>query len=149
MAYEIIWEPHGVNIRLSGFVSAVEILQLVEAIQRSREVSYVINDFSDIAGHGLTAEAFDQLMGLYCGARTENTRCRIFFVTRDEALARLVINYSVDGPRVDHEVIIATTSGQVRHSLAAQPSRFRSKQKDGYQAYLARRTGRSPYLHVE
>lgn len=140
MAYELTWEPDGVTIRLTGFVSAMEFLRAVEAVQSSPascEVQFIINDFSGIAGHGLTAEVFDRLACLYGDAHGIAGQCRIFFVTHDESLARLVIKYSVDGQMGSHEVAIATTLDQARHCLANRPVPGRSSHKDGYQSHLA------------
>lgn len=108
MAYELAWEPHGVYKRLTGSVSAEEFIESVKAIQghpRFHEVRYVINDFSEVASHGITDDFLVGLGALQYGAHATNPRCRIFFVTRDGELAGLIGKHLVDGHMVSYEVV--------------------------------------------
>lgn len=93
MPYQSSREPFGVHKRLSGFVSAEEFLESVGEIDdhpRFHDVRYVINDFCAVAGHALTDTDFTRPVMRKDDVHAKSPRCRIFCVTADEALARLV-----------------------------------------------------------
>ena len=53
MAYQTIWEHHGIFVRYSAQSTAREIAKLIEAFQadtRFDEVSYIIHDFTECTG---------------------------------------------------------------------------------------------------
>jgi hypothetical protein len=128
MAYDISWEPNGVHKRLRGVVSAEEFLETVEAVQRDPRflgIRYVINDFTDVTGHGLTGDVLGELAALKYGAHATNPRCRVLFVTQDEKLIRLIRRHLVDGPMVGYTVLIARTLEEARRRLETQPATFR------------------------
>lgn len=128
MAYQLVWETCGVYKRLSGQVSAEEFLETVETVQRDdrfAEMRYLINDFSDVTEHGLTDHVLSELAALKYGAHAKNPRCRVFFVTQDDRLARLIGKHLVEGRTVGYKVLITRSVSEARHQVETQPASFR------------------------
>lgn len=143
MAWELVREPQGVLKRLSGSVSAEEFVQSVEAVQGHADfhaMRYVINDFSRVASHGLTDNVLIGLAALQYGAHAINPRCRIFFVTQDDELARLVNRHLVEGHLVSYEVVITRTEAQARLWLETQPATFRLNHRYPHRFFQAKTT---------
>jgi hypothetical protein len=140
MAYDISWEPNGVHKRLRGVVSAEEFLETVEAVQRDPRflgMRYLINDFTEVTGHGLTGEVLAELAALKYGAHATNPRCRVLFVTQDEKLVRLVHRHLVDGRMVGYVILIARTLEEARRRLETQPATFRLPAGGGRERHLS------------
>lgn len=140
MAYELVWEAQGIHKLLSGFVSADEFIKSVDAVQghpRFNEMRYVINDFSNVTGHGLTEDLLLRLEALHYGAHATNPRCRIFFVTKDEELANLVNKHLVESRLVGYEVVVTSTVAQAHLWIETQPVIFRLSPRHGNRIDLA------------
>lgn len=141
MAYELVWEPHGIYKPLTGFVSADEFIRSVEAVLRHprfHEVRYVINDFSGVAGHEFTDDLLAGLEALRYGAHAINPRCRIFFVTKDKELTGLINRHLVDSRLVNYEVVITSTLAHARLWVETQPVTFRLSGRYGNSNHAAR-----------
>jgi hypothetical protein len=88
MAYEIVWESHGVNKRFWGFVTIAE---LIESMAKPRgdprfdRIRYVIYDFLGIEGHEVTENAIAGIAAISSGSQATNPNVAIaILTTRDE-----------------------------------------------------------------
>jgi hypothetical protein len=124
MAYELIWEPEGVHKRFSDVVTARELIQSVEQVQRDPrfdEIHYVIDDFSNIAGHQLSDEVFIELSAINYGAHASNPNCRIAYVSTDPSLVKPIRDILVAGHLPSYQIEVWPSLSEARDWLDSQP----------------------------
>lgn len=124
MAYELVWEPDGVLRKFSGTVSAREFINSIERVQsdaRFDDARYVINDFSDISGHGLSEDTLIEAAILQYGAYASNPNCRVVFVTTEAALAGLVRDSQATSQLKSYQTEVMPTLTEARDWLDSQP----------------------------
>jgi len=95
MIYDAIWKPAGVYKKLSGFVTAIDLIRAaveVQSDERFEDVRYIVKDLSEVTAHTLTTDAMTDLAVIHCGFRSVNPNCRIVFVCFDENLANVIKN---------------------------------------------------------
>ncbi len=88
MPNKAVWEPRGLFRRFSGVVTSEEILQAVLKVYgdpRFDDLTYVINDFSDIEGVALDERNIKKVAYLDKASARTNPRIKIAFVTRNPA----------------------------------------------------------------
>jgi hypothetical protein len=124
MDYQLTWEPGGVYKKLSGFVTAKELLHSVTDVQSDRrfdDMRYVITDLTDTTGYELSEELFADLAAIHCGAQASNPNCRIIFVTPDKTLAKIIGDTLRSPHLISYVVEVKSTIGEARDWLDSQP----------------------------
>lgn len=124
MDYQLTWEPEGVYKKLSGFVTANELLHSVTDVQcdqRFDDMRYVITDFTGTTGHALSEGSFADLAAIHYGAQVSNPNCRIVFVTPDEALAKIIKDTLMSPHLISYVVEVKSTLAEARNWLDSQP----------------------------
>lgn len=101
MPFEIDWESTVAYKRFYGFVTAVDILNSMQALHndfRYANIAYTINDFLDVQGYEISEQ--DILKFSECGmvASHSNPKVSIAVVTTDEKIRALVKRYSAPYP---------------------------------------------------
>jgi len=124
MNYQLTWEPEGIYKKVSGFVSAKELLHSVTDVQSDRrfdDMRYVITDLTDMTGHDFSEELFADLAAIHCGAQASNPNCRMVFVTPDETLAKIIGDTLRSPHLISYVVEVKSTIGEARDWLGSQP----------------------------
>lgn len=124
MIHDSIWKPDGVHKKLSGFISAIELIRVaieVQSDQRFDDVRYIIKDLSKVTGHEITADSLADLAVIHCGFHSINPNCRIVFVTTDENLAKIIKNILMSPRLVSYPVQVRPTFSEARDWLGSQP----------------------------
>lgn len=83
MSYELVWEPSGVVMRLSGFVSNAELMRArgdVDGNERFDELRHVICDFRTSTGGSIDVDDVDELAAMDLAASRTNRDIRIAVV---------------------------------------------------------------------
>src|SRR5664279_1667287 len=108
MPYTLVWEPHGVVKRYSGFVSGPEFVQSVEVVIGSDhfdDLRFIINDFLGANDHSITRDTLEDIVALRYGASQTRSSIRTAIITtapRFAAIADAVNAALPDGvPRTE------------------------------------------------
>jgi hypothetical protein len=124
MAYEIAWEPEGVVICYSGFVTARELIESANKIQadpRFDDMQYVIDDLLELKGCDLSKESFLDLAAANYGAYASNPNCRIAYVTKDVGLSQIIKETLMMPGLSSYEVEVKPTVSEARDWLSSKP----------------------------
>jgi len=131
MAHESIWNPEGVHKKLSGFITAIDIIRAAVEVmsdQRFFDVRYIIKDLSEVTEHTLTPDTLADLAVIYCGFQSINPNYRIAFVTLDENLAK-IIKCTLTSPRyASCPVETSRTISDAKDWLGKQPNLQHTRQ---------------------
>ena len=97
MAYEIVWEPHGVYKKFWGYVSSSEFSRSVAAVHndpRFDSLRYSINDYLAVKGFDVAENTVDVIAAMSLGARTFHPKAKIALVTDNDRIVELARHYS-------------------------------------------------------
>lgn len=142
MPCEVTWEPQGVLRHMSAHVSGADLIRSTEAIQadlRFDSMRYVITDLTAVTSHGVTDDVLHEIAALHWGAHVSNPRCKIVFVSSDEALLHAIHTRLMDGRLASYEVGVAGSLDQARQWLLHRPPSRATRGTDLRQAALEER----------
>lgn len=93
MAFESKWEQHGFYKRFYGHVTVAEFMESVAQLQgdsRFDQITYSINDFSDVSSHDISEIDVKIFAGYSKGAFKTNAKIRIAVISNDPEIIQLV-----------------------------------------------------------
>jgi hypothetical protein len=83
------WEPHGLHGRLTGTVSAAELLHAtmeVQADPRFDELHYMLIDYTEVTAIDLADKAMDEVRALRAAGQRSNPWIRVAVIAADPGL---------------------------------------------------------------
>ncbi|WP_374277923.1 hypothetical protein [Azonexus sp.] len=93
MSFALCWDGSGLLKRFGGYVSAEEFMDSADAsfshpdIDRAR---YIINDFSNVTGHGLCDAVAEYVGVMRMGASLSTPNLRVLYISTDESIRDFV-----------------------------------------------------------
>lgn len=118
------WERHCVVKRFSGYVSAEDFLSSVETVAadpRFDDLRLIINDFSQIQGHSIDADAYLMVAARRIGAVQTNPNFHVAFIVRPADALELQAVFSSGRQGLPFDPRVVTTEAQARACIAGPP----------------------------
>lgn len=128
MAYQTLWERHGICLRYSGQSTAQEVAQHIEAFQadsRFDEVNYIIHDFMECTGLAFSAWEIEELAAKDAAAALSKRKHRVAIVADSADVQAMVQVYVATGFHAENKVRLFSDMAAARHWACADMAAFR------------------------